>query len=191
MRVIPIDAGGHRERFLARRDELVREHIELARQIAIRVSRSLPPSFDLEDLIATGNMALVHAANRYRPAEHGCAPFSAFARPLIRGAILDSIRRRHYEQSTRPALDEAPEPAVEASVEVAIDQGRMRQVLAQATAYLSPREQTVLALYYSGEGARFEDIGRAMGVSRTTAQNLHASAIAALRRRGDQLRNLA
>jgi len=98
--VSQIDSGGYRARFLARRDGLVTDHLELVRQIARRIHASLPPSFEIDDLFAEGYRALTQAATRYRPDAHGGAPFSAYARKVIRGAILDSVTGRAYSENT-------------------------------------------------------------------------------------------
>lgn len=47
---------------------------------------------DQEDLVADGNLALAKAARRYDPSYD--VPFTAFARPFVRGAITDSVRAR-------------------------------------------------------------------------------------------------
>jgi RNA polymerase sigma factor (sigma-70 family) len=160
-----VSIAAFRPRYLQRRDALVEGHLELVRQIAAQVKQSLPPSFDIEDLIGVGNLALVGAATRYRPRAHANTPFSAFARPIVRGAILDSVRRRHYIENTRPAIDsrrehdeegwvmlKSLEPAVEPVIETIIDNRRLRRRLAHELAYLDPDQRTVLlAIYATGE----------------------------------------
>ena len=196
--IITINSGSHRERFLADRDELVREHLYLVLPIANRIKEHLPPSFDVDDLIASGNLALLHLATRYRPREHGGAPFSAFARPRIRGAIFDSIRRRMWEENTRSSMDDAPEP-VDRSIEItiAIDQRRMRERLAEAVTRLPARQRAVIAAYYTErlpplrdpgtnlfiKGRRMATVGAALGLPEWHVEREHADAIAELRRR--------
>ena len=51
----------------------------------------------------------MHAASRYRPGEHSGTPFSAFARPRVHGAIIDSVRRRAWLENTANPLDDARE----------------------------------------------------------------------------------
>lgn len=94
------------------RDCLIESHLKLVPPIARRVKKKLPPSFDLDDLIGEGYIGLMHAAERYRPLTHGGTPFSAYARPRIRGAIVDSVRRKCWQENTHNPLDDAPEPAV-------------------------------------------------------------------------------
>lgn len=93
------------------RDRLIELHLHLVPPIARRVKRKVPPSFDLEDLIAEGNIGLMQAASRYKPNAHGGTPFSKFAQLRIYGAILDSVRRRCWIENTHCPLDDAAEPS--------------------------------------------------------------------------------
>ena len=96
--VVEISFGDHRERVRAKRDALVAENLSLVPPIARRLAKTLPPSFEVDDLVQTGNIGLLRAATRFHPQTGN--PFPAFARPIIRGAILDSVRRRHYSAAT-------------------------------------------------------------------------------------------
>jgi RNA polymerase sigma factor (sigma-70 family) len=159
--VVSIHSG--RTRQLQRRNELIEQHLDLVRAIAANVKRSLPPSFELDDLIAVGCIALVESADRYRPSEHGGAPFSAYARFRIRGAILDSVRRRHWTENTRIALEDAPEPAAAPVIDTVIDQGRLRKRLAHELAYLDPDQRAVIQAYYGGEQTSIRQVAENAG----------------------------
>jgi RNA polymerase sigma factor (sigma-70 family) len=102
---VSIASGDHRARVLARRDDLITAHLHLVRPIARRIRKLTPSTFELDDLISEGTLGLIRAATLYLPEAHGGCPFSAFARPRIRGAILDSIRRRHFIENTGESLD--------------------------------------------------------------------------------------
>lgn len=206
-KVVAIDAGNHRARVLARRDDLIAStyppgRLSLVERIARQVARSLPPSFDLEDLIGVGNIALIHAATRYRPGAHGGAPFEAYARKVIHGAILDSVRRNKYVENTRPGLEviasnsadteqvdnptESPaliRAATPAVAEDAIDASRMRRRIADAASWLSPAQRAVLAAYYAADEPTFDDVATRLGISRTRTRTLHAAGIDAMRTR--------
>lgn len=181
--VIPIDSGGHRDRFLRRRDALVEEHAELVVSIARRIAESLPPSFELDDLIATGQIALIQAATRYRPGEHGGTPFSAYARYVVRGAILDSVRRRHYAENTRPAIDEDHDEASPApDHDAEIDTSRLSAKVHAAVQMLPKQQRRVLLAYYSPAEPSLSEVGRRLGIGATRASQIHAEALDAVRR---------
>jgi RNA polymerase sigma factor FliA len=75
---------------LAKRDQLVMEHVSLVKILAQRLAQRLPSQVEVNDLISVGVLGLVEAANRYRPALG--VPFDAFARRRVHGAMLDSLR---------------------------------------------------------------------------------------------------
>jgi RNA polymerase sigma factor FliA len=76
---------------LALRDQMVLEHLPLAKAIAMRVHRNLPVHVDLDDLIHAGVLGLLDGANKYNPEK--LVVFSAYAKHRIKGAILDSLRQ--------------------------------------------------------------------------------------------------
>lgn len=180
-RVVSIDSGGHRQRVLARRDELVETHLFLVPPIAARIKLSLPPSFDLEDLEAAGYLGLIHVATRYRPCVHGHAPFAAFARPRIRGAILDSVRRSNYDHATRPPLPARDRGTLDESDRL-IDEERLGKSLAEALTWLQPLQRDVIRRFYA-DGATHATIGAALGLKQWRVEREKADAIAELRRR--------
>ena len=75
----------------AARARLISEHVDMARRIALRVARRVPPHLTQDDLIASAMIGLTEAADRY-DAGRG-EPFVAFAEKRIRGAVLDELRR--------------------------------------------------------------------------------------------------
>jgi RNA polymerase sigma factor (sigma-70 family) len=167
-------------KFLARRNALVEANLELVAPIARSILSSLPPSFELDDLISAGNLGLVKAATRFRPSVHGGAPFSAYARPVIRGAILDSIRRANWAFGNALGEDAIPETPVVVAIDEAIDRKRQSRRVRSAVAELSERHQEVIQGYYYDECA-FPAIGEAIGVSRSRASQLHVEAVRELR----------
>jgi RNA polymerase sigma factor for flagellar operon FliA len=74
-----------------RRDQLIREHADVARRIALRMARRCPDWISREDLVSAGMVGLIEAADRYDDSRQ--EPFIAFAEHRIRGAILDELRR--------------------------------------------------------------------------------------------------
>lgn len=184
--VVSIEEGGHRERFFARRDELVRAHSlpesDFVAGIARRVAASLPPSFDLDDLTAEGNAALLRVATQYKPSEHGGAPFSAYARKAIRGAILDSVSGRHYRNKTGVALLPEPVAPPPAAPEERLDRKRRLDRIAIAIDCLPKRHRDVMRGYYSADQPTQAEIGRRLRLSEGHVRNLHSEAVRAVRK---------
>ncbi len=124
----------------ARRDQLVLEHLPLARAIAVRVYESLPMHVDLEDLVHAGILGLFDAATKYDDDRE--IAFKGYAKHRIKGAILDSLReadwasrdlrRRHkrLEQVTREltAMLERNPTEAEIAGKMGMDVEKWRQV---------------------------------------------------------------
>ena len=70
-------------------EKLIEEALDLPSREAARW-RHTP--LEQEDLVADGYVGLTRAARRYDPS-HG-VPFASYARPFVRGAIIDSVRAR-------------------------------------------------------------------------------------------------
>jgi RNA polymerase sigma factor (sigma-70 family) len=185
---VSIASGKHRAHVLARRDALVTEHIGLVPPIAGRIHLTLPPSFDLDELTAVGNFALVRAATRYRPEEHGGAPFSAYARAAIEGAIQDTFRRNKFAEQTREGIGgngnviefPAPAPDLPERIDLARRFASLRSVI---TACLTPLQAAVVDEYYSPAMPELAHVALWLGVTRRQAEKAHASAIRTLRER--------
>lgn len=69
---------------------LVESHMPLVREIAARISRTLPPWIDLESLIQSGIVGLLDAARRYNAAQG--VQFRTYAGYRIRGEIIEYLR---------------------------------------------------------------------------------------------------
>ena len=76
---------------LAKRDQMVLDHMALVKAIAMRVHDSLPLHVDLDDLIHAGVLGLFDAATKYDSNKE--IAFSAYAKHRVKGAILDSLRQ--------------------------------------------------------------------------------------------------
>lgn len=182
-----------------RRDALVEKHLHLVPPLARSVHRRVPPSFELDDLIAEGSIGLLRAAERFRPAEHGNTPFGAFARPRIRGAIIDSVRRRGWLENTHGPLEDAPEQATEPQLSIAV-RGKHLQMprrlstgprvafkpdalpprLYRAWRELTARQRTILGAFYSDAGTLAE-IAAGLCIPPAAAIAEHAAALESLR----------
>jgi len=84
----------HPELSEAERDALIRRHAKLVRYEVERVAANLPEQVDREDLISAGMIGLIKAVDRYDPARG--ASFATYATSLMRGAILDELRRMDW-----------------------------------------------------------------------------------------------
>ncbi|MFM9089173.1 MAG: sigma factor, partial [Cyanobium sp.] len=73
---------------LQRRNALVESHRHLVPPLAHHYWKRCPEPQD--DLLQVGLLGLIRAAELFRPSHQ--TPFSAFARPHIRGAILHYLR---------------------------------------------------------------------------------------------------
>lgn len=105
------------------RNQLIADHADIARRIALKVARRCPDWVQREDLIAAGMLGLTEAALRYD--ESRTEPFLSFAEQRIRGAVLDELRRgdllpRRVRQLARKVSSAIRE--VEATGESATDQ---------------------------------------------------------------------
>jgi RNA polymerase sigma factor for flagellar operon FliA len=197
--VVSIEAGDRdRAALIVRRDALVLAHLELVRSIARSISFHLPATFELDDLISTGYVGLIRAATNYRPEGHGGAPFSAYARPVIHGAIVDSVRRGAYVENTRPSIEALPVPtdtgswtqpgrgrggfvgAVLVDGEGDLDRERLRIRLRRAVADLDARHGSVIEWHYKDE-LKLPEVGRRLGVGKNRASQLHVEAVRAIR----------
>jgi RNA polymerase sigma factor (sigma-70 family) len=179
--VVSISLGDHRARVLSKRDALIQSNLDLVPPIARRIHQTLPPSFDLDDLIQIGAIGLLRSAVAYRPDEFGETPFSAFARPRIRGAILDAVRRR-YSEHTSVAIEHAPEPSVMPSLETTIDRKRLRTRIDRISAEkLSKEQAAVLDAYYSPEMPSLSTVAVMLDIPEWRVYKAHSEAVATLR----------
>ena len=73
------------------RNQLISQHADMARRIALKMARRCPHWVAREDLVAAGLLGLTEAARRYDDTRS--EPFIPFAEQRIRGAVLDELRR--------------------------------------------------------------------------------------------------
>ncbi len=75
-------------------EALVLRHSGLVRRIAHHLRRRMPRNVDVDDLIQTGMVGLLEAAQRYEGRKG--SSFATFAIRRIQGAILDASRRSDW-----------------------------------------------------------------------------------------------
>lgn len=188
--VTPIDDGSHRARVLERRDELVRDHLALVVEIARGIHRRLPPCFELRELIAVGNLGCWQATARYLPGAHNGTSFAGYARKRIRGAILESVRRKNWEESMRPGLTvfdrrglerEIPELAVAGFDPTDIDNNRRALRVSAALAELPAPQREILEECYSMWEPTMRQVARRLRIGEGVLYARRRVALAALR----------
>ncbi len=179
-KIIPITSGFPKfER--AMREKLVTDHLELVVSAAKSVKKNLPPSFDFEDLVCEGNHALARAALSYNPDHPKAAPFANYAWQVIRGAMIESVRRRHFLENTRPSIDDVREPGAPPDIDDNIDLERALVHVRDAVRDLAPELRAVITLHY-GREIKLCDVGKLLGVCKSSASLLHRQALRELRR---------
>ena len=72
------------------REEILKRHLPLVRQVVQRLAVRKPPHIDIDDLVSWGIVGLLDAVKKYDPAKE--ASFATYAQFRIRGAILDHVR---------------------------------------------------------------------------------------------------
>ena len=80
------------ERLIARRNEYAAKFFPYIEKVARRLARRLPAHVEIDDLISSGVIGLMEAAERFDPKR--VDRFEAFAEFRIRGAMLDDLRSR-------------------------------------------------------------------------------------------------
>ncbi len=77
---------------MARRNEYAAKFFPYIEKVARRLARRLPAHVEIDDLISSGVIGLMEAAERFDPSR--VDRFEAFAEFRIRGAMLDDLRSR-------------------------------------------------------------------------------------------------
>ncbi len=79
------------------RNRLIMDHIKMVKIIALKISARLPPHIELDDLVHSGVLGLIDAAEKFN--EQKGIKFATYASLRIKGAILDDLR--HMDWATR------------------------------------------------------------------------------------------
>lgn len=167
-----------RTRTKARQETLIASQMALVDAVARQIVRRLPPCFELADLRGAGYLGLIDAARKFQPSRG--VPFRAYARQRIRGAILDSFRRRRYLDQTSDPIERVDACTTNAGLDEAVDQCQMSKLVCIAVAELPAREARVIRRYY-GKQDTLGKIGRELGVGASRASQIHREALGHLR----------
>jgi RNA polymerase sigma factor (sigma-70 family) len=152
----------------------VREHVDVARNIARSLARRYKLLLDRGDIEGYAMVGLCEAAQRYD--QRRGEPFIAFAARRIRGAVLDQLRRVHPHDVR---IDEERMPADD-TLAHQVEHVDSLARLAVALRQLAPLELAVLALRYEQELAVAE-IGERLALTPARVEQLHRRALARLR----------
>lgn len=86
----------------AARDQLIRSHLPLVHRVSERLRASWRGSgLEIDDLISSGTVGLVQAADRFDPTKG--VSFKTYAEIVIEGAIRDGVGRGNYWFGRRAA----------------------------------------------------------------------------------------
>lgn len=77
-----------------KRDQLIKEHLPHVKRIVHRIASHLPSNVEIDDLINSGIIGLIEAAERYDPARDN--KFMTYAMFRIEGAVLSELRSRDF-----------------------------------------------------------------------------------------------
>jgi len=75
-------------------EDLITQHVDLVKRIAQHLIARLPSSVDIDDLLQSGMVGLLEAANNFDPSRG--ASFETYAGIRIRGSMLDDIRKHDW-----------------------------------------------------------------------------------------------
>lgn len=172
------------------RDALVTYYRPLVELLARRLSKRLPPSVGLDDLVSEGYVALLKAAQRYDPSTG--VPFGAYARTRLTGALLDALRamdplsRRDRAEVTagtkaweEVSLDVATDVAHDAAADVRAADLASRRV-EQLLAALDPVTRTLIRRVHL-DGEAVPAVARAMHLATPEARQRLEEGLVAMR----------
>jgi RNA polymerase sigma factor (sigma-70 family) len=174
----PLPAVPTLDAAVEQRNRLVDAHLDLVQSIARSLLRRLPPSIEFDDLAQEGYLGLMRAAESYFPVHEPGYPepvsFRMWAAVKVRGAMIESVRRRHYRAATMEPLDDAaPEKVVSIDFEGGIARKQMARRVQIALVGLSDADRDTLRIYFTEEG-RLAGVGERFGVkSSRSSQILH------------------
>ena len=178
------------------RERAVVELLPMVVRVAREVRWMFSPTIDIRDLAAAGNVGLVKAANAYRPSRASKDGFEPYAYFRVRGAIIDSQKRRAYREERNvslqaiaqahdgwlpPALDTDPAESAYHRAERA----QIHRVLQNAIQSLPDCERRVLRGQLAGQplAQTARDVGRS--VTWTRAKLAAARTMVAIAVRGE------
>lgn len=158
---------------------LVARHAELVKRIAYHLAGRLPPSVEVNDLIQSGMIGLLEAANHYS-SDRG-ASFETYAGIRIRGAMIDALRKQDWAPRS---VHRKARAAASAIREIEAREGREARETEIATALGVPIEeyQRIVQDSSTCQIASMDDMSDAEAVADRAADPLLDAENGALRR---------
>lgn len=142
------------------RERAITAEMQTVESIARKERSKFAKHIDVQDLIGAGYVGLMQAAERYNPASG--KNFSAFAWFRIRGAIIDSQKRRSYREEQNDSIERIAE-MYDGWLPADLDRDRgalpddlaaraqIAERMAAAIESLGPRDQKILRARLAGE----------------------------------------
>lgn len=103
-RKVMSDAGRYGAWQRWQREQAIVELLPMVQRVAREVRWMFSPTIDIRDLTQAGTVGLVKAANSFRPSRASKSGFQPFAYFYVRGAIIDSQKRRTYREERNVSL---------------------------------------------------------------------------------------
>ena len=163
------------------RDERILANMSLADLAARSIAKSLPPSFEFDELRSAGYIGLLHAAEKYQTTFK--VPFPRYARARINNAIWEYVRRSNWFNATMEPLNDAGLHLVDRSetAERQVERLEQQKAVNAAVASLPDREAQVVRLVCI-QGAGVVSTGKRLGVHHTRVTQIKQAAIPKMRR---------
>lgn len=172
------------------RNDLVVQHLSLARSEASRVYQIVHGRIEFDDLYAEAAYIMVRAAERY---EEDRGVFQAFARRAIANGLVDYLRRwfrcsRNVWKQIQAGIKEPVSLTADMVIDARVadpDQHLLSQEeIARLTNSLDWESQTLLTLRYQN-GLAYPQIAGLMGKSVSDCHQQHYSILQKLRQQLD------
>jgi RNA polymerase sigma factor (sigma-70 family) len=166
----------------AAQDLLIEQHLSVVRKVAGKLRPKLPPSIDVDDLESAGLIGLLRAAEEWNPARKTKrTKFSSYAYSRVKWAMLDSLRRREWQNAACLPLLYAERIPTDAGIEEKIDQGRRRERLTKAIEGLPATERGILQM--QAQGHDMHHVCRVLEITTPTAYRRRHQAIKQLQQK--------
>jgi RNA polymerase sigma factor (sigma-70 family) len=175
------------------REDAILAHLDLVETIAWGIHRRCR-LFDVDDLRSAGLVALVQGVDKFRPERGELRQWLSYQ---IRYGIIESARRRNWQEAAHLSLDAIQDTAAEDRFDMAPAAMQSARVLSirpseetmsravprmveRALASLTARERQILHGLYWEERTQ-DDIAMEMGIHPTRISQYHLRALTKLR----------